>query len=386
MPDSGVAKSMTGVMLRRYFNHKRSRLLLVLVSVIIGSATLAAVANVYQDIDAKMRKELRAYGANLTVRKTGDSATNETARLSGKDIANISTAMKDSHIIAASPYLYGIAEWENHRFAVLGADVSKLNKLAPYLIKSRDRGGFKKDIVLIGKSLAAASGLKPGDEIVLKNPLKPDNFLKRRIALIIETGDGLDDQLVTDIEAMQVFLGQKDQADLYAVSFLGSNNDLETAIQKLRQLDPGLKVSPINKISRAEGSFLEKISALTLFVSAAIFISAVLATAITLSSIVFERRYEIGIKKAVGASNNDIVFEFAVESLITGIAGGLIGWIAGIGIAQVIGLSLFSSYISIRIPTIIMSVVVALMISGCASIFPLRAVLNVRPAIVLRNE
>lgn len=57
---------------------------------------------------------------------------------------------------------------------------------------------------------------------------------------------------------------------------------------------------------------------------------------------VAERTREIGIRKAVGASNNDIVSQFLIESLALSIGGGLLGYITGYIVAFII--SIFLSF------------------------------------------
>jgi putative ABC transport system permease protein len=52
---------------------------------------------------------------------------------------------------------------------------------------------------------------------------------------------------------------------------------------------------------------------------------------------VTERTHEIGLRKAVGARRQDILLQFLVESMVLSLAGGLIGVLAGWGIAQLMG-------------------------------------------------
>ena len=57
---------------------------------------------------------------------------------------------------------------------------------------------------------------------------------------------------------------------------------------------------------------------------------------------VAERTREIGIRKAVGASNGDIVAQFLIESLFLSIGGGLTGYLLGYGVA--FGISTFLTF------------------------------------------
>ena len=65
---------------------------------------------------------------------------------------------------------------------------------------------------------------------------------------------------------------------------------------------------------------------------------AVLSIAGTLFTAVHERRREIGVLKAIGARDRDVLRWFLVEAVAIGFAGGVVGTIAGIGVAELLGL------------------------------------------------
>ncbi len=54
-----------------------------------------------------------------------------------------------------------------------------------------------------------------------------------------------------------------------------------------------------------------------------------------------ERTREIGIRKAVGASNANIVSQFLIESLMMSMVGGLIGYFTGYVLAFIISTQLY---------------------------------------------
>ena len=69
---------------------------------------------------------------------------------------------------------------------------------------------------------------------------------------------------------------------------------------------------------------------------------------------VTERTKEIGIRMAIGARAIDIRMQFLIEALVLSLLGGLIGVIAGIGIALLVGV-LFSTNVVITIAPILLS-------------------------------
>jgi putative ABC transport system permease protein len=61
-----------------------------------------------------------------------------------------------------------------------------------------------------------------------------------------------------------------------------------------------------------------------------------LAVINTMIMSVNERRHEIGLKKAVGATDREIVFEYLLEAAVIGLLGGLIGLLLGWGLASLL--------------------------------------------------
>ncbi len=84
---------------------------------------------------------------------------------------------------------------------------------------------------------------------------------------------------------------------------------------------------------------------------------------------VTERTREIGIRKAVGASNTNIVTQFVVESLLIGLTGGVIGVLCGIALAFIFGLS-FSFMPVITPMTILIAGGLSLVVGVIFGIYP----------------
>jgi len=66
---------------------------------------------------------------------------------------------------------------------------------------------------------------------------------------------------------------------------------------------------------------------------------AALSIASTLLTAVHERRREIGVLKAIGARDSDVLRWFLVEAVAIGFGGGIVGSLAGVGMAELLGLA-----------------------------------------------
>src|SRR6202011_2681626 len=68
------------------------------------------------------------------------------------------------------------------------------------------------------------------------------------------------------------------------------------------------------------------------------FAIAALDIASSMLAAVHERRREIGVLKAIGARDGDVLRWFLFEAVILGLVGGVVGSLAGVGTAEVVGL------------------------------------------------
>ena len=106
----------------------------------------------------------------------------------------------------------------------------------------------------------------------------------------------------------------------------------------------------------------------------------------TISSIVSQRRNEIGLRKALGASSHAIGVEFYVESAVYGLLGGLLGTATGYGMARWLCATVFERSIGFNWWLAVVSVVFSALVAVVASIPPVHRATRIDPAVVLREE
>ena len=111
----------------------------------------------------------------------------------------------------------------------------------------------------------------------------------------------------------------------------------------------------------------------------------------TMFTSVLERTKEIGIMKAIGAKNSNILSVFMIEAGVLGLVGGIVGAIIGLGLAfavsKIANAALGSVILSVTpsMPLIFSSIAFALLIGIASGLFPAYQASKLNPVEALRK-
>ena len=207
-----------------------------------------------------------------------------------------------------------------------------------------------------------------------------------RVVGLLETGGAEDDQLVGDLPTVQSLTDQPGQVALVIVSALTSSRPLEAVEQDLQTLLADAEVRTLAQFARAEATVLNKVRRLIGLVAALVLTAGGLTVAGTLNTIVIERRAEIGLMKALGAADRRVAGLFLTEALSVGVVGGMVGYLAGLGLAAAIARSVFEATITPTAWGLPGTMLVGLAVTLVAGLLPVRRALSIDPARTLRGE
>jgi putative ABC transport system permease protein len=143
---------------------------------------------------------------------------------------------------------------------------------------------------------------------------------------------------------------------------------------------------PIRMVAESEGAILEKTQLLMLLITILSLAGSALGISNLVTAGVMERSGEIGLLKALGAHNGPVSLLVLTEILITAVLGGIAGYFAGLGFAQIIGQSVFSQSIDIKPMVIPLVTVLVFLVTLAGSIPAIRMLLSLRPAEVLHGR
>jgi putative ABC transport system permease protein len=385
-------KMVTASLLKR-----RGRMFTALLAVSIGSTVLSGLLTLSFDIPRQMGREFRSYGANLIVYPEGDGG------LSGAAIAASLSFIPDGSLVGAAPYRYRLTKINERPFVAAGTDLDGARRTSPWWFVT-GRWPAQQGEALIGKELAQILQLAPGGVFapadsaslftvtgILETGGVEESFFIvsmgdfARIGGIGETGgNGLDGP--DDGEASTAVPPVDHAADVLELSVTQNAAELASIAAAINQNVPGVEANLVKRLAASEGGVLTKLGALTAIVTLIVLLLTMICVATTMISAVAERRREIGLKKALGASNRSLFLEFLGEAVFLGLLGGLLGAFLGLLFAQGVSLNVFHRPIAWHSSLAPLTVAASALVTVLSSLLPLKQAVSVDPVIVLRGE
>ena len=386
--DNKVANhSMFWRLIFRAIRLRLQRVLIIFTALTVGASIVTAMAAVYFDINTKMSQELRTFGANFYIGSADGGMINET------ELNAILQNAPNDLVTASSPYLYGVVRSDLEKIVLMGVNFDAMRTLAPYwqITGSAINVNFDDRNAIIGKSLAERLHLKVGDSLQLsKNAVEKHRFT---IKGIVEAGDATDNMLIVNLEFAQNWLEKEGLANNALLNVQSSSekngnvvNQVDQFADRIMQQYPDLTARPIRKVSASEGQILDKIKGLMGLISLVILVLATLCVNTTLIAIVGERAKEFALQKTLGAKKSDIILQISTEILIITACAIIVGLGLGYLLAQILGLTVFKSYIDMRLPVIPITIALVLLVAFVAVIIPTRRALNINVANALKGE
>jgi len=363
---------------------RKNRVSITFFSIMIGASIITALSSVYFDISAKMSRELRAYGANFFI---GPKVTSASRTAEASIIEESVALVPADKLIGVSPYIYGVVRLDLGNAVLAGVDFVGLKKLSPYWqVEGKWISvDFDEDSCMIGKTLAKNMELKVGDSV---NVIRNETGFQKSLVIkgIAETGQAEDEQIFVNLALAGRILGQQGKVNHAMLSVVTEGTDIDALASRMEAKFPELDAKPIRKVSHSDGRILDKIKGLMAIIAVIILTVTTLCVMTTLIAIVSERSREIGLMKAIGADDRDIVRQFLSETLTIGIAGVTAGMVLGFLLAQLLGQAVFGSFISFRMVVLPVTLIPSIAASLLAAALPVRMAVRVVPAQVLKED
>jgi putative ABC transport system permease protein len=419
------------------------RKILTAAAVALGMAIATATLTVALEVGDRMAREFRSLGANLMVTPESDTLpleiggvdyrpVDEGAYLHEAELGKLKTIFWRHNILGFTPFLdvpvvvnsqnvTMAGTWYEHDVPVPDGTKFKTGLSATHPFWKIEGRWFKDGAseAVVGAALAAknpgtfaigktikaraatASGTLTGTE--------GDSAIPLEITGIVSTGDAQDNAVLVPLSVAQGISGHPGQLRQLFVSALTKPADalaardphsltpteydrwfcspyISSISYQIEQVLPGTDVHAIRRVAETEGRVLSQVSALLWIVTIAALVAAALAVGAMAASTVLDRLDEIGIMKAIGATNFTVAALFLAEQLMLAMGGGVLGFALGALMARGLGENVFGTPAEPRIVLLPIVLGLAALVAIVGSFIPLWRAARFNPAPVLRGE
>ncbi|MDR2787455.1 MAG: ABC transporter permease, partial [Candidatus Accumulibacter sp.] len=392
-------KMLKGALFRR-----KGKRVMIAFAVGLGVSLATAMLNVMFDVGDKVNQELKTYGANLNVVPRGASLISELYSVEGGEGNEAASESAGEYIAEAELYkikmifwAYNIVDFAPYletRVRIGGLETSLIGTWFDRHLKlptgdEVDTGmtrlktwwdiegqpGSDDDLygVLVGETLAARLGLGVGDRFEIEAPGAAQSAAVT-VRGVFHGGGEEDERIFGAMRLSQDLSNRAGRVQRVEVSALttpenelarraaqdpGSLSRMEwdtwyctayisSIAYQIEEILPGTRVKPILQVAESEGAILAKTQLLMLLLTVLAMACSALAISNLVTANVMERSAEIGVLKALGATNGAISRLFLSEILIAAFLGGVCGYFAGLLFAQIIGHGVFGSAIAVK--------------------------------------
>ena len=206
-----------------------------------------------------------------------------------------------------------------------------------------------------------------------------------RVCGILDTGGAEDSMLYALNADVNSLTGVKRGADVIAYS--SSAPSVDAVVRSINDMTSmRVRAQQVTKVTAADTGIITMLRSLFCIVSLVVLVLMMVGVSTTISSIVQQRRNEIGLRKALGASARSIGVEFTAEAGLYGFVGGIAGTAVGYVFARLLAAMVFSRDLGVNWWLVVFSIVFSVAASCVAALPPVLRASKIDPAIVLREE
>lgn len=332
----------------RDIRNRKKRSWLTMLGIIIGVAAVVSLISLGQGLEDAFNKQFEQLGANVIMITPGSGFASTGMSASSLGRSDLDLIKKVRGVNSAAEMISKLSKVEfegelKHTFISgipLGTDVLD-NMKAFDIVQGRDLKKTDSSGIVVGYNIANGKYFKK--KVVVGNIIKVNDKKFKVVGTLEKVGNPQDDaNVIMLIDSASELFDTKDYMTIMADSKEGFDvSDVAENIKKAMRKDRNQKVGEedfsiqtTEQLKESVGTILNLIQSVLIGIAAISLLVGGIGIMNTMYTSVLERTRDIGVMKAIGAKNSNIMTIFLLESGIIGMSGGAIGCIIGFAMSK----------------------------------------------------
>jgi putative ABC transport system permease protein len=250
--------------------------------------------------------------------------------LKDSDIPKIRQIEVWENISTVSPKLIGVVDIEGKKVPLMGVHFQEEVRLKKWW-KIHGSVPKSKEGVLLGNEVAIRLFKSTGDTLSINGDIA------KITGVLDETGSQDDFLIFGDLAFIQEAMKKPGALSLIEVSAFCNTCPIEEIVRQISKQLPHAKVTAIKQTLQTKMEALDHFKKFSVGISIIVLLIGSLIVFTNMMASVNERKREIGIFRAIGFRKSHVVRIIFLEALIVGLIAGIVGYLLGLGVSQVIG-------------------------------------------------
>jgi putative ABC transport system permease protein len=321
---------------------RKGKVFFLIFGLTIGITTVVTLISVTRMMNQDISNKLDEFGANIVIFPRSDDLSLSYGGMSIGGVALDTQALKDSdiskilqievreNISTISPKILGVVEIEGKKVLLMGILFQEEVRLKKWW-KIHGAVPKNQDEVLLGNEVAVKLFKSTGDTLAI-------NGKAVKVAGVLdETGSQDDFLILGDLNFVQGLTKKPGALSLIEVSALCNTCPIDEIVRQISKKLPHAKVTAIKQTLQTKMEALDHFKKFSIGMSIIVLLIGGLIVFTNMMASVNERKREIGIFRAIGFRKSHIIRIIFLEALIIGLMAGVIGYLLGLGISQIVG-------------------------------------------------